>query len=198
MNIVTTVSDNISPLLRESAARLVDARPLMAELGKELVITLRAHFQELDRKPNARGFPRRHFWSRTVRNATALTEVTNTSATVTVASPEFVHKVTGGTITAKRAKALAIPLTGEAYKAERASLFPRPLTMVVRKGRPPLLVETGTIGKNSKWTIHYVLLKSVTHRPDPNAVPKQAVIDTRLMARLQSAMARLLRKMGRG
>jgi hypothetical protein len=164
----------------------------MAALGKQLEVELRKHFQLRDREPNARNWPKRHFWRR-VKEATALTSVTESSATVSIASPELMHKVSGGTIVPKRGGALAIPISPEAYKVDRARLFPRPLTMIVRSGRPPLLVETGLIGKSKSWKLHYVLLKSVTHAADPRALPQQDKLESALLARARVVVDRLLK-----
>jgi hypothetical protein len=189
--------DKITPELNRIARQLESPRPLMAAVGKELEVQLRGHFTKRDQQGNAQGFPRRHFWARVVRAATALTEVLDRRATVTIASPEFLHKLTGGKVTPKRAKALSIPLSAEAYKAGSASLYPKPLTMVVRRGHAPLLVETGTIGKSKSWKIAYVLLKSVTHPADPNALPNMRDVTQALIARGRAVLARAMRPGGR-
>ena len=104
---------------------------------------------------------------------------------MTVASVEFLHKLYGGTITPKRAKALSIPLTGEAYKAGSASLFPRPLHLVKRKGKAPLLMD-------EFGAVQYILLKSVTHQPDPNALPDWRRVEAAILQRARGLLARVL------
>ena len=69
----------------------------------------------------------------------------------------------GGTVTPKSARALAVPISQEA----KDSAGPRSmadLTMIPRKGRPPLLVRIlGAKGfRRANWEIHWVLLASVT------------------------------------
>jgi hypothetical protein len=190
---ITNPQDTITPHLRELASRLQNKRPLLAALGKQLEVDLRKHFLKRDGEGNKRGFPRRHFWRNQVAKHTALAPLTNHSATVTIASPELIHKINGGIITPKRAKALAIPISPEAYKAGSARLFPRELTMVSRPGRPPLLVETGIIGKSKAWKLHYILLRSVKHAPDPNALPPQRDLAQSLLARARTHVARIMR-----
>ena len=187
------VADGITPELNRIAGEIGRPRALLAACGKELEIQLRKHFAKRDSEPNAMGFPKSHFWRNTVGRNTALTEVSDSRAVVTIASPEFAHKVYGGTITAKRGKALSIPISPEAYKAGSASLFPRPLTMVCRPNRPPLLVETGLIGKSRSWKLHYVLLKSVTQKADPKAWPEQADLERSILERARALLARILR-----
>jgi hypothetical protein len=186
------IADGITPELKRIAREIGEPRRLMAPLGKQLEVDLRAHFQERDARPNARGFPKQHFWSR-IRTATVLTLVTAAKAVVTIAAPEFAHKVYGGTITPKRGGALSIPISPEAYRIGSASLFPRPLTQVSRKGKPPLLVETGVIGKSKAWKLHYVLLKSVTHAADPDAWPKPEKLEASLLQRARAVLAVVLR-----
>jgi hypothetical protein len=191
---IATRSDTITPDLQRIAVQLKNRRPLMAALGKQLDIDLRKHFLDRDGEANKRGFPKKHFWRNQVAKQTALTAVTETSATVTIASPELMHKITGGIVTPKRAKALSIPISPEAYKAGSASLFPQPLTMICRPNQPALLVETGVIGKSKAWKIHYVLLKSVRHDADPRALPERAALNRSLLARAQALLDRVMHR----
>ena len=87
---------------------------LMQTVGKEVAVALQKHFKQRDGEGNRHGWPSRHFWKR-VADKTSHQNATADGVTVTVASREFVHKLTGGRIVAKEAGALAIPLTAEAY-----------------------------------------------------------------------------------
>ncbi len=192
IDINSEIADAITPELTRIAREVGRPRRVLAACGRELEQQVKKHFTMRDATPNAKGFPRKHFWAN-MRKHTAMTELTDTRAVVSIDSPELAHKLEGGTIVPKRAKALSIPLSGDAYKAGSASLFPRPLTMVNRPGKPPLLVETGVIGKSKKWHIHYILLKSVTHRPDPDALPKPETISQAVLARGRALLDRVLR-----
>ena len=68
----------------------------------------------------------------------------------------------GGTIRPVKGKALSIPLTVEAQRAGGASMFPRPLFLLARPGRHPLLAEEVGQGKARKLVMHYLLTTSVT------------------------------------
>lgn len=77
------------------------------------------------------------------------------------------HKITGGTITAKNARALTIPLVPEAhgrraadYQSEIARLFTIP-------NKSALFEAVGGGGVRAV----YALCKSVTHDPWPDAIP---------------------------
>lgn len=179
--VVFKIADGISPELRRIKREMDNPRAFMAGLGKQLEIGLRKHFAERNKEPNAMGWPKRNFWQKQVQMQTALTEVTNNRAVVTIASPAFVHKVYGGTIYPKRAKRLSIPLTAQAYAAGSASLFPGKLKF----SKGGLVDEAGTR--------QYALVRKVTHRADPRAWPETAQLEQELLGRAKSMLARILR-----
>lgn len=100
----------------------------------------------------------------------AVSSVTGSGATIQNKAVGLAHKVTGGTITAKRTKFLTIPLIPQAH-GRRARDF------AVNIG--PLFAAKGClIWKKSDGTITpaYALKKSVTHAPWKGALPPDATI----------------------
>lgn len=197
------IADGITPELNRIAREMQRPRQLTAALGKQLEKDFRAHFLELDRKPNKMGWPSRHFWSKQVRAQTALTEVTDERAVVTIASPEFAHKVYGGTIRPTRGKTLAIPRTAEAYKAgsprERGvddldfiPLYKGNLVGALVKRMQSVLGGKNR-GKLIGGDIQYFLVRQVTQAPDPDAWPKQEKIEASLLHKAREVLARVLR-----
>lgn len=180
-NLTVRIADGITPELRRIAAEMKNPRKLMAGLGKQLEIELRKHFAARNQEPNSKGFPKKNFWRNEVRANTALTQVTDSKAVVSIASPAFAHKVFGGTVTPKRGKALSIPLTSAAYAAGSASLFPDKL---IRKGNC-LVDESGVA--------HYALVRRVTHKADSRAWPETSALEEALLARARAMLARILR-----
>lgn len=89
------INDQLSPELRRVEAELVNRAPMMQKLGEELAKALRQHFTRRDKKPNAKGWPKRHFWNKEGRENTALTHYNQSSATVTIASAAIGHKLKG-------------------------------------------------------------------------------------------------------
>lgn len=193
------VYDGITPELSRIASRFENPQGLMRIAGGELRAALQEHF---------RG--RKQSIYRQIAQATQLAPVTRTEAEVRVGGDEglvLLHKINGGVVRAKesglrvggggglvllRAKkkkvfALSIPLTPEAKRVGYARNFPRPLTMINRPNKPPLLVEIkGWTGRNAAWVIHYVLKRSVYHRPDPQALPDRAAVELRILARVRA------------
>ena len=180
-------------------ARALARRPavLMQTVGKEVAVEFKTHFKERDREGNRRGWPSQHFWQR-VANKTSHQAASDTSVTVTVASAPFVHKITGGTVTPKAAGALTIPLTAEAYakngKGTLRESFPGLFVLRTRKGawlvrssmenrgqsRAPRVKgqrrERARGVQRERLEFLFRLTKSVTHQPDPRALPAPARI----------------------
>ena len=164
------VYNGLTPVLNQMAGRFRNTQSMMAVVGAEL----RAALQEYWRTSGKSIYV-------LIARACGIQEITPTSATVVVGGAEgwiLLHRINGGVVR-KEAGALAIPLTAQARK-QYARHFPRPLVMIQRPNKPPLLVEV----KKKKWTIHYVLVKSVYHRPDPNALPNKRAVEQRIASRI--------------
>ena len=118
MNVTLDISGSAGDDLERIAARLQRPRGLLRGAQMGVANELRAHFDRRDSEPNQMGWPSRNFWigiaERVVAEADA---VTDTSAAVSIASPELAHKISGGTITPKRGRFLSMPASAEAYAA---------------------------------------------------------------------------------
>lgn len=157
---------------------------LMAVAGKRGEKHLRGHFLKKNSEGNAQGWPRSNFWNKRVRQATSFAGSTDTTAEIRIASPELAHKITGGKVTAKRSKFLAIPLTAKAKAAgspREGGWGGNDLVLTPTADKSKMLLRealASTIG-NGKRRItggeaQYILLRSVTHKADPTAMPPQA------------------------
>ena len=164
---------NVPTDLSELSRRIQDkvrANPeLMAAVGSAAEMTLRSHFETLNRRPNKRGFHKTNFWAK-IESATSMTSSSAKTATVTIADDRFGAKVSGAVITPKSGKALAIPLTDEAYGKWPAQWDKAALQLIPRKGKPPILA---TIDDNDEIRAQYVLLRRVTTPADPDALPSE-------------------------
>jgi len=100
----------------------------------------------------------------------------------------FSHKVTGGTITAKRKKFLTIPIVPEAHGLT-AKTYSRTIA--------PLFVVKGVLAQadeNSQTGIKpvFVLKKSVTHKPWKGALPpEKSYLDAFANGALESIIAQM-------
>lgn len=195
------VHDTVTSELNRIAKVVGNPRKVLAACGKELEIGLRDHFATLEARGNKKGWQSKHFWNRQVAQHTALTSVTNTEAVVTVDSPEYVHKITGGTIVPKRGRALALPANEQAYAAgsprELGSDFLQYVPIKANSNLIGFLKERSHSDLESKQQrggrVWYWLLKKVTHRPDPNARPNMPKLSLRLRHRAQAVLDNALR-----
>ena len=100
------------------ARTLARPRGLLRGVQQGIANELIAHFDQRNTEPNKNNWPKRNFWAGIADRVVAASKaVTNTSAEVSVASPELAHKITGGRIEPQRGSALAIPASAEAYAA---------------------------------------------------------------------------------
>lgn len=115
-------------------------------------------------------------WWRHVANNWNVTKANSQGATLTNANTVgFSHKITGGTITAKRAKFLTIPVDPRAHglSAEGFSNTFKRLGPLFRVKNILAISE-----EEGKIKPIFVLKKSVTQRPWPNAlVPESSYVD---------------------
>ncbi len=184
ITIKVNVSDSASPMLREIIAALTG--PQAAELneqgGRAAVIAAIAYHREFDQAGGWKG-PRYlgpgpndgSSFGADVARGWYFQSADSGGAIIANNADHFAFKVTGGTITPKRAKFLTIPLIQEA-KGLYASVYQQNTgnRLFKSKSGKALMESTG------KGTIRavYALVTSVTMGPWPNAVPPEDDIAT--------------------
>ena len=167
--------------LNLAAATVAAKRPvvLLQTVGKEVAVELQNHFKQRDGEGNKRGWPSQHFW-RKVANKTSHQNATADGVTVTVASREFVHKLSDGTISAKAAGALAIPLTAEAYAKQGKGMlresFPGLFPISTANGGFLIRKPKGKGAQAGPPEFLFRLTKSVFQKADPRALPPETAI----------------------
>ena len=107
-------------------------------------------------------------WWRKVESNWSVANATADGVTLTnVNTDGFAHKITGGTITAKRGKALTIPIIPQAHGLS---------AMTYSKTIKPLFRVKGVLAQteeDGKITPVFVLKKSVTQKPWAGALPPE-------------------------
>lgn len=197
----------VTDALAEMGRTLSRPRTMMEAAGKEVVQALKAHFRERQGEGNRKGWPSRRFWfgvKNSVANATAVDEVTDTSAIVAIASPAFAHKIKGGTVRPKEAKAIAIPLRAEAYRmggqgSIREHSKGRDLFLLkTRRGAWLVRQKSKSRGRGKIRTttleFWFKLVGAVTHKPDPRALPEAREIAAAALRGAEKAVTLLTRK----
>lgn len=206
MPISINVTDAVTPRINELLKRTQRPRAMLAACAQELANSLKAHFLERNLRPNQNGWPSGNFWAKEGVQKTAVTSVTDRSATVTVASPAIAFRLRGGTIRPKRGRALALPATAAAAKAgSPRELDDNFLTFQPVRGKGKLIgilvtrehtklvwgkkgVRKGkTVAGGQLW---YYLVSSTDHEADPTVLPKQADLADAILRRAEIHLAR--------
>lgn len=188
------ITDTLTPHYRQVVSTLTSTRPLMARLGKTAEVIFKNRFEDLNRRPNKRGFPKKNFWAQ-VKRSTALTNVGEREATVAVSDPRYALQLRGGTVSAKRSRMLAIPLTAAAYAAgsPREGATPKLFVLKSRSGRGAFLAEADRFARSGTVRLWYALKASVKVPMNPDAMPSEsdiaAALDREARAYLDAAIA---------
>lgn len=202
--------DGASAILAQIAESVTRRKPLNAALGKRAELELRAYFLGRNSEGNAMGWPSQQFWAR-IHTATAFVSADDDAAHVVIADPAINQKIFGGTITPKEGKYLALPAIAEAYGRSPASLNNLMVLIRWRDGarRAVALVETqsthisfgrpkkdGTrtvkkIGESQGGRVWYWLVKSVTQKADPRALPPDKAFVAALVSESKDFLDRL-------
>lgn len=150
------------------AANFSEPRRAFRVAGNAVMNKLKTHFRKRNQEPNKEGWAKSGFWAQ-IRDSVQLLDA-GSGVIVQINDPRFNLKFFGGTVTPKRGKALAIPLHEE-YKGILPSTFPRDkFFFLPSKDGANVGILAEALGDN-KIRAAYLLRKSTTHRPDPEALP---------------------------
>lgn len=164
-----TISPDVRRLLREAESN----GPLARVLGRAAANTLRRHFRDRNKTPNALGGTRTNFWSRIAESVQA-PRTTTGKIVVPVSHPAIAQKVFGGTITPKKSKYLAIPIDPRAH-GKSPRVMPLLRFAMTRSG-----VKLLGLRENGRFQALYVLKSSVSQGPDPKSLPENDVMGAAL------------------
>jgi hypothetical protein len=181
--------------VRNSLARLrvlaTKPRSLVMAGAQALRIALRGHFVGRDKEGNALGGKRTHFWSDVAKSVQIpADQVTDRSARVQIGEARFAQKYFGGQIVAKGAEYLTIPIDPRAH-GRRASVVAQQLgvrlfRVTAKSGKMFLGAK---VGKRQRFSLFYVLKKSVEQEADPRALPPQEQMDQAVQAAVEAELA---------
>jgi hypothetical protein len=195
IKIKANIEDNASPALRAVIGALTGAKAesFNALGGRAAVIAAKAYHRDFDKAKGWRGA--RYLGPSQGDGGSFGAAITagwnfqssdQSGATIVNSAQFYAHKVTGGTITPKRAKWLTIPLIAEAkglrvfsYQEITGKRLFRP------KGKNVLMEKTADGGIRSV----YALVRSVTHKPTPGALPDKSLLADAFVKRWREALA---------
>jgi hypothetical protein len=189
MNVTIETSGSANVTLGKLVEGVRHRRPLNAALGKRGEVELREHFLDRNQEPNKSGFPKQDFWSR-IRKSTALSQVDESGATVSISDPALAQKIYGGEIRPREGKYLT--LAAIAVAAGKSPRVFSNLELLIRwkdgKRRAVALYLPDPVGTaagkgkgSSSGTVFYWLVLSVTQKRDPRALPDRAEFQKALL-----------------
>lgn len=168
---VTISKDEVTPDLRRLLKLAARDGGLRAVIGRAGANVLRKHFRGRNlNNPNKLGGARTNFWSRVAESVHA-PRTSGTRIVIPINHPAIAQKVFGGTIRARKARNLAIPIAPEAY-GKSPRVFDG-LGFAMTAAGVKLL---GTRAAGGLFHALYVLKRSVSQRPDPEALPKDSEV----------------------
>lgn len=196
---MSILKDTASPAVATLLGTLSRPRPVIEVGANAARRKLQDYFRA--RPGNVQGWPSQGFWAAQARG-TAVADVSDSFATIAVGDPAhpgaLAHKITGGPITPKRGRFLAIPAMAAAYAAgsPREGGGPGNLAFVYAmhpKGgwRPALAVREDVfkeVGKPRKdgtrrrklvhqvGTVWYWLVRKVVQAADQEALPPEGYL----------------------
>lgn len=154
--------------LSKLSAKGKNPEPGLLIAGRAVGNLLKAHYRRKDQTGNRLGGQRTHYWQRVGQSVNAPKPEGKNTVVVAISEPTFGHKVTGGTIRAKRAKCLTIPVHPDAH-GRRASVLEMTKGIQLFRVKNVLAAR----GADGQLTVFYALKKSVTQAPDPEALPPE-------------------------
>ncbi len=172
-------------------ARAKNPTAMLLACGRELGNQLKSHFRKKDAaEPNKLSSRREHFWLQVSRTVSAPTQSGFNAISVSINDPRIAQKVFGGTITAKRAGALTIPVEEKAY-GRTAATFERETGLklfLLKSSKGNAVLATKLQGGGIE--VEYLLAKSVTQKADPTALPDERDLEKAILARGQAVVDR--------
>ena len=164
---------------------------MLKAAGGEVNRLLRAHFRAKDdTSANPLSDRRNHFWDRVASSVqNPVMEGANT-VSVTISDSKFAQRLFGGTIRAKAAEALTIPVEERAYGREAAN-FERETGLklfLLRAGKGAFGTGVLAAAEGKGFTVEYVLTPSVTQQADPTALPAQSFLEAAILQRSQDVL----------
>ena len=191
--------------LNEIVGKTKRPEGMMRVAGRELGNQLKKHFRRRDEdSPNHLSERRSHFWLEIGRSVNDPQLESPTMVSVSISDPRFAQKLFGGTIRAKEADALTIPVEERAYD-RRADTFEREtglkLFIVKIGGTKANNLENAVLAVSdpaspNHITVEYLLTKSVDQKADTEALPEKAKLESAIIARCQKALDRELQTPG--
>jgi len=165
--VITVGLEQTGRRLKDLSLRLSKPQAVLKVGGNAISNAIKKHFRDRNQEPNKEGWAKSGFWAQ-IRDSVQL--IDGAEVIVQINDPRFNLKYYGGTVTAKRGRALAIPLHEE-YKGVLPSTFPRDkFFFLPDKDGNNVGILAEALGDHTIRAA-YLLRRSTQHEPDPDALP---------------------------
>ncbi len=172
---------------------------MLRAAGREVNRQLKRHFRAKDRTGANRLSDRRsHFWNAVARSVQNPELEGRNTVSVSINDPRFAQRLFGGTIRAKLASALTIPVEERAY-GRTAQTFEAETGLklvLIRSGHGAFANALLAVAEGGGLTIEYVLTPSVTQQADPTALPAQSFLEAAILERSQAVLDTEIQRAG--
>jgi hypothetical protein len=177
-------------------------RAILLGAGRTVGAQLKRHFRAKDRsESNHLSARRSHFWLTMAWSVQAPVQESPTTISVSISDPRFAQKLFGGTITAKAAGALTIPVEERAYdrttkifEAETGlKLFLLKAGGTKSNALENALLAVADPANPGHVTVEYLLTESVDQPADTDALPDKTEMENAVLARSERIMDRQLK-----
>lgn len=195
--ITITLSDQgTTAELDRIAGQLRNPNALLKAVGRRGAEELRKHFRTRNQQGNKLGGRRSNFWRQVADSTNNPVQDGPSRVRISISHPAFAQKVFGGTIKAKNAGALTIPVDPLAYD-RTVAVFQQAtgiqLFRLRKKGGGFSNLLAGFAGSShDKADLHifYILAKSVTQAADPQALPDRAQFNAAILEEATNSLER--------
>ena len=163
--------------------KLSNPAELMRSIAESAAEEARFNFGKLNSERSRYGH---NFYTREGKAKTVAESGSNV-AIVRVESYKMAHKLRGGTVRAKNVKMVAIPVTELAKQRgiSQSKWRNAPELFLIKSKRGNLLLMSGKT--RSELQAHFVLLRSVTHKPRPEVIPEKSRLESAARRGIENA-----------
>ncbi len=168
-------------------------RELVLPAARDVANLLKRHFRENQSLPVKHPGAKRNFWREVLHGVQTPVELNGgNAAVISINHPAIRQTVYGGEIVAKRARALTIPVSAEAYEAGRVSTFEHEHGVHLFLLGAPTSGALASRNPDGSISVHYLLRKSVKQAPKPRAMPTLAEMTRVAVDRMRERLQRLI------
>lgn len=197
LEIILTDKDTTAGLGRVRD-RVRDPSAMLKVVGRRGANELKRHFNRRNARGNKLGGRRTNFWRQISSSVSNPRVESQSRVRISITDPRFVQKVFGGTIRAKNAGALTIPVDPLAH-GRTVAVFQQSTGIQLfrpRKKGGALSNLLAGFATSKGFKVYYILAKEVDQEKDPDALPKRSTFNAAILDEADQYLVREIRTGG--